>query len=343
MAPLCLIRPRSRAECTFPLDLGFVAGAFPEVETKGFDLLLDPAPVWGAELHYLSPGDDRAETDRLAANIRAAGGTVLIGGGVPAVADPLGLEPGPDRVDYRLFDLHRYEPSLFGPGTTGAPLLTSRGCHWNCSWCEVPASEPNGFRPRSTEDLGADVASAMELGVRHFAIEDDHFTADRDHVEAVCDALSAAHVSWECLNGVRPDTLDPDLIRRMSAAGCVHLAIGIESDDQQILASHNRAYDPQRLDAVIATCRLEGVQVTGYFLLDLGRPSRINRAAQVLRVSASGLSMAHFSWLDPPGRAARLAANLCVYAHPIRLGSLIRAGKLGLEKWPKIRAKLRRL
>ena len=72
--------------------------------------------------------------------------------------------------------------------------------------------------------------------IKSFSIMDDEFTLDRKYAGKLCEALvdSDLGLKFDCPVGVRLDSLTPELIRVMEAAGCQAMAVGIESGNDRI-------------------------------------------------------------------------------------------------------------
>jgi radical SAM superfamily enzyme YgiQ (UPF0313 family) len=128
---------------------------------------------------------------------------------------------------YHLVDWTRY---------TNARLITTRGCSYKCSFCDVTALWGNRSVYR---DLEATVAE-MELlrdryGKNTVGIVDDTFVLNRDRVRAFCRMLIERRVGvqWGCFG--RINLMTPDLIELMAEAGCRAVFYGIDSGSEKVL------------------------------------------------------------------------------------------------------------
>jgi radical SAM superfamily enzyme YgiQ (UPF0313 family) len=107
-------------------------------------------------------------------------------------------------------------------------------------------------------------------GARRFSIIDDEFTLSKKYATAFCQGLIDAKVgmNWDCPNGVRMDTLYPELLQLMQAAGCDALCVGIESGNERIqkLIKKKVTVETIRERAhMIADC--SNIRITGYFMI----------------------------------------------------------------------------
>ena len=111
-------------------------------------------------------------------------------------------------------------------------------------------------------------------GVRDLTIYDDNFVVHRARLEAFCDGLRARgyDLSWSC--NARVDVITEELARRVKAAGCWQMSLGIESGVPEILARECKGIE------------LDQVRRADYFtILGVGRvctPHEVREAAERL-------------------------------------------------------------
>lgn len=203
--------------------------------------------------------------------------------------------PLPDRSVFAVSDYHRDHLPM---GGTYASAVTSRGCLYRCSFCSAPALWGRGHRFRPAEQV-IDEWSRLQRdhGVTAIMVEDDLFTQRRARVLELSEALIAAGLNqtWELLNGIRPDTLDAELLAAMARAGLTRLAVSIECANPTSLRAMGRTPDLQRVRSVVAAARKNGIGVTGYFMVGLPGETRSDRAKTFAFASELRLDMAHFS------------------------------------------------
>ena len=107
-------------------------------------------------------------------------------------------------------------------------------------------------------------------GAKRFSIIDDEFTLNKKYASRFCAALIDAKLDlkWDCPNGVRIDSLNPELLQQMEAAGCDALCVGIESGNERVqkLIKKRVKVDTIRERAhMIAGC--SKIKITGYFMI----------------------------------------------------------------------------
>jgi len=165
---------------------------------------------------------------------------------------------------YDLFRLNLYAEKKI-------PLISSRGCPCYCTFCGVDRVMGRSFRPRSAKNLVAEIEAWYKKGYRVFGINDDNFAVERRRVEEICDLVieKGLKIDWELRTGVRVDTVDEDLLRRMKVAGCMFVAFGIESVDAEVLNQARKGISPEQIENAIAAAERVGMPFSGFFLIGL--------------------------------------------------------------------------
>ena len=117
-------------------------------------------------------------------------------------------------------------------------IITSRGCPMNCIFCSIHLSMGRLFRPRSPENVIAEIErDYKQFGIRHFNLEDDNMTLDKARFGRICDLIveRGLKITWAAPNGIRADRVDEELIRKMKASGCKRVFVAPESGSQRVL------------------------------------------------------------------------------------------------------------
>lgn len=153
-----------------------------------------------------------------------------------------------------------------------APIITSRGCPYNCSFCASQATWGRRIRFRSPENVLREIKMLKDnFGVKEIHFADDNFTMDIQRAEKICDLMIKEKVGlpWQCPNGVRIDRLILPLLKKMRRSGCYALGLGIESGNQAILDQNNKKLDLKIVPKVLGNLRKVGIESYGFFILGL--------------------------------------------------------------------------
>ena len=198
------------------------------------------------------------------------------GGPAWDLIDPRSYPPAPHGMIARRFPL--------------APIITTRGCPYACTYCSAPLTAGKAMRYRDPEAVVDEIECLhRRYGVREIQIEDDNFTIKRQHVVAICERLIARDlpVIWSLPNGVRIDRLDPELLRLMKRAGCYLMALGIESATQRILDMVKKKLDVGLVRQVVGWVKDAGIEAWGFFMVGFPTETR----EEILRTIAFALSL----------------------------------------------------
>ncbi|TRZ96076.1 radical SAM protein [bacterium] len=117
------------------------------------------------------------------------------------------------------------------------PLMTSRGCPFGCNYCSVRLSMGQKFRARSAENVFGEIKYFYNSGVRTFDINDDCFTLDNQRADKICDLIiqNKLDIRFQLYNGIRVDTINLGLLKKMKQAGCYFISYGCEAGNNRIL------------------------------------------------------------------------------------------------------------
>ena len=181
-----------------------------------------------------------------------------------------------------------------------APVVTSRGCPFQCTFCAAGCVSGRKVRRRSVENVVDEITFLRERhGVREIHIEDDNFTGKKEYVLSFCEALrrSAPGVAWTCPNGVRIDTIDREMLDAMKASGLYFLSIGVESGSDRILRAMKKSLTRERIEEKVRLVHETGIGVSGFFMLGFPGETKDEMEETVrfaLRLPLSRASFANF-------------------------------------------------
>ncbi len=153
-----------------------------------------------------------------------------------------------------------------------APVITTRGCPFECAFCSASFLAGRNLRMRSPEKVVDEIELlATKHGVKEIHFEDDNFTLVRKHAESICEKIieRKLKIVWQCPNGIRVDAIDKSLLRLMKRSGCYRLSFGIESGSQAILDGTNKKLDLKKVPEAIKNVKDEGIEVQAFFILGL--------------------------------------------------------------------------
>lgn len=152
-----------------------------------------------------------------------------------------------------------------------APIVTSRGCPYNCYFCNKKTFGYH-FRPRTPAKVLAEIDSLVtNYGVKEIDFYDDCFNYDIQRAEKIMDLIAGRrydlHLRFS--NGLRADKITPRLLRKMKKAGTEYIAYGIESGDEKVLAQIPKAETLPQIERAVRLTQKAGITTVGFFIFGL--------------------------------------------------------------------------
>ncbi len=223
--------------------------------------------------------------------------------------DPAPLLENLDELPWPAWDLvepHRYPPiphQLFVRTLPVAPVITTRGCPFNCHFCATTYLFGKKIRKRSTEDVADEMKHLVEkYGIGEIHIEDDNHTLDRTHIESLCRELIERNwtIPWKFPNGIMVGTVDEPLLKLLKRAACYQISLGIETVNEETVLG--KQIPLARVPEITRYAREIGLQTVGLFVV--GLPNETDRMIRrtIHHSVRMGLDLAHFGIYVPlPG------------------------------------------
>ncbi len=177
----------------------------------------------------------------------------------------------PENLDELLFpDFELFNRELL----ESYPLLTSRGCPYECTYCSVnKICGSRKWRSRSPESIIKEIrVNAIEkFHSREIIILDDNFTLNKKRTLNICELMAKEFpdIKWACPNGIRADRLDEETVSAMKKAGCAYVSIGVESLDESVFNSVKKGEKLQDIINAIKILKKYKIKVTGFFIIGL--------------------------------------------------------------------------
>lgn len=180
------------------------------------------------------------------------------------------------------------------------PVLTSRGCPYNCSFCSVTRVFGRGYRTRSVENVLNELG---KLKPRVVFFYDDNFTHDRRRVYEICKGIIDRGLKFIWSAQSRVDIArDTNLLKIMRKSGCTLLHIGFESINPETLKLYKKGINPETYLKAMKEFKRAGIDVHGMFVLGSDGDTVDTIRETVKFAKRAGLFSAQFLALTPlPG------------------------------------------
>lgn len=225
-----------------------------------------------------------------------------------------------------LFDLKSYPLAPHGAfckQSPTAPLIITRGCPFQCTYCGGPLISGHKIRSHSVTYAIKQIETLVKkYGIKEIHIEDDNFTMNRKFVEQFCKTIIKKKwgISWACPNGVRIDTLDPKLLRLMKKSGLYSVSVGVESGVDRIRKLMKKNLMTKTIEEKANMIHDEGLEMIGFFIVGYPGETKADINATIDLACKLPLKRAGFSAYKPfPGTEAYT--------------QLVEQGKIKRMKW----------
>ena len=177
--------------------------------------------------------------------------------------------PFPAYEKLRGFPRDYHLPLFSYKQTPGATMITSRGCMFQCSYCDRSVFQ-KGFRYNSAAYIYEHMQYLRDrFGVRHVNIYDDLFTANRKRIVELCEKLARQPLGVNFNCAVRVGYTDNDLLAMLKGAGCLMVSLGIESADSDMLARHKSGVSLDEVRETVSRIQAAKLRAKGLFMMGL--------------------------------------------------------------------------
>ncbi len=183
------------------------------------------------------------------------------------------------------------------------PVMTSRGCPYDCSFCSVTEMFGRSYRFQSPERVMEELLANKNDWWRWILFVDDNFAANIERTDRLLDLMikNKFNVPWSA--SVRTEvTKHPELVAKMRRAGCKLVYIGFESVNPDTLKDYKKKQTVDDIKRSIKVFRDNNIIIYGMFTLgnDTDKKDIFKATAKFSR--SMKIDISQFSVLTPlPG------------------------------------------
>jgi radical SAM superfamily enzyme YgiQ (UPF0313 family) len=159
---------------------------------------------------------------------------------------------------YKHFHLEKYR--LFGKLVF--PVITSRGCPFQCNFCTNSRILGKQYRVRSPQNIGHELeVLKRDYNADSFTFYDDTLTLDKKRLYDICDEIKSRKLNtpWDCQT--RVDQVSEEMFTKMKKTNCQQVFFGIESGCQSVLNAVNKRTTVEQNEVAIKLAKKTGLFV----------------------------------------------------------------------------------
>lgn len=183
------------------------------------------------------------------------------------------------------------------------PVMASRGCPYDCSFCSVTSMFGHGFRYKETEQVLQELARYQGCNV--FFV-DDNFAAHKKHTKELLREMLERKISFKWWGAqVRAEIAqDDELLELMRLNNAKMVFVGLESINPETLKAYNKKQSVEDIKESIRCFHDYRIRVHGMFVLGGDGDTRETIKETVDFALKSQIDTVQFSTLTPmPGTA----------------------------------------
>jgi radical SAM superfamily enzyme YgiQ (UPF0313 family) len=185
-----------------------------------------------------------------------AGRQVVVNG--PAKVRDFGGLPSPA---YDLVDCRTYVDD-----NAVLPIESKRGCDLACSFCPEGVDREGARLKPATLTVDEIEQLTRQVGTHRLFFTDGVFQYPPDHAMAVCEEMIRRRLNVRWLAGVSPIGLSRRMLEGMREAGCVGVALGLDTATNSMLKSYNKGFTEADIARSLADLRAVGMPFAIYVL-----------------------------------------------------------------------------
>lgn len=184
------------------------------------------------------------------------------------IIDDIDSLPFPSWED---FDLFRYPGVDMHRTTRELPIITARGCPFDCCFC----CRPPGYkkvRYRAVQSVIDEIIRNIKVfKAQATFFVDETLTMNKQFISEICRRILNEGLNkkmrWSC--STRVDTADYELFKLMKKAGCYDIFFGFESGDDEILKLAGKRITTAQMESAVSLTKKAGIAAHGCFILGL--------------------------------------------------------------------------
>jgi radical SAM superfamily enzyme YgiQ (UPF0313 family) len=143
-------------------------------------------------------------------------------------------------------------------------VITSRGCPYRCSFCDVPFKT---VRNRSIDDVVEEIRSNTRGSDTEVFFYDDTLNLSSERFATLCEAVAPLRLPWSFRG--RPANLNLETLSNARRAGCFQVHLGVETLNDDHLRFLKKSTTCAEIQATVTAARRLGIRVIADIMIGL--------------------------------------------------------------------------
>lgn len=184
------------------------------------------------------------------------------------------------------------------------PLLTSRGCSFDCSYCPYMVTQTEKWRRRGAGNICDEIEYLQKkYGVRSLVVRDIMYTQSKQRAIQISEEIirRGIQVEWSC--ETRADCLDEESLKLYYRSGLRAIHLGIESPEDEIVKKSGRLpIKETQQEKIIRVCEKIGIKIIGFYILGFIHDTESSMTKTIEYAKHLNTPLAQFDVMTPyPG------------------------------------------
>jgi radical SAM superfamily enzyme YgiQ (UPF0313 family) len=181
---------------------------------------------------------------------------------------------------WHLFDVKAYDDNELVNGLHRGftiPILATRGCPYECTYCSSPSMWTQRWYPRDPLDVVDEIEHYVKtFGARNFPLQDLTAIVRKDWTVTFCRELirRGLDVVWQFPSGTRCEAIDDEVAALLYRSGGRHLAFAPESGSERTRAFIKKKMTTPALLASVRASVRNRLNVTAFFVMGFPHDTR---------------------------------------------------------------------